>query len=277
VTQQTTLKEGASMLPHRHWHEMTALDVREGETARWIVILPVAAIEQHGPHLPLHTDTCIAEGLIRRTIELIPDDLPVSFLPVQAIGKSNEHSASPGTITASWDTAIKLWIEIGDSVARAGVRKLIVVTSHGGNVPMIDIVARELRVRQGMLAVATAWARFGHPPDLFEPDETLYGIHGGDIETSIMLHLRPDLVRMDKACDFPSSQREFTREFKHLRAHGPVQLGWMAQDLNPAGAVGNAAAATAGKGKATVDHQAHAFVELCRDVDAFDPARLWRS
>jgi creatinine amidohydrolase len=264
------------MLPRRYWHEMTTLDFRSGEVERWIAVLPVAAIEQHGPHLPVYTDTCIIEGMIARAIELLPDDLPVTFLPVQAIGKSNEHISSPGTLTSTWETTTRLWLEIGDSVQRAGVKKLIIMNSHGGNVPMVDIVARELRVRHDMLAVAAGWSRFGYPKGIAGPEETLYGIHGGEIETSLMLHFRPDLVHMEKAEDFRSSQLDFIDEFKHLRAHGTVQFGWKAPDLNPKGAVGNAAAATAAKGEAVVEHQAAAFVELCRDVAAFDPGRLWK-
>ncbi len=264
------------MLPLRYWHEMTTRDFAEGDVARWIAVLPVAAIEQHGPHLPVYTDTCIAEGMIRRTIELLPADLPVTFLPVQAVGKSNEHISSPGTLTGTWETTTKLWLDIGDSVRRAGVKKLIVVNSHGGNVPMVDIVTRELRVRHDMLAVGTAWSRFGNPEGLFAPEESLYGIHGGEMETSVMLHLRPDLVRMAHAEDFRSTQLSFLKEFKHLRAHGLSQFGWKAQDLNPKGAVGNASLATAEKGRAVIDHQAAAFVDLCRDVAAFDLARLWK-
>ena len=263
-------------LPARRWQDMTTRDFATADTATWIAVLPVAAIEQHGPHLPVCTDTCIAEGMIARSIALMPDELPVTFLPVQAVGKSNEHVSSPGTLTASWETTTKLWLEIGDSVHRAGVGKLIIVNAHGGNVPMVDIVTRELRVRHDMLAVGTAWSRFGHPDGLPTGDETLYGIHGGEIETSIMLHLRPDLVRMEHATDFRSTQLDFIAEFAHLRGHGPSQFGWKAQDLNPAGTVGNAGVATAEKGRAVVDHQAAAFVALCRDVHAFDTGRLWR-
>jgi creatinine amidohydrolase len=262
-------------LPRRYWQEMTARDFAESDTATWIAVLPVAAIEQHGPHLPVYTDTCIAEGMIRRSIDLIQEDLPVTFLPVQAIGKSNEHISSPGTLTSTWETTTKLWLDIGDSVHRAGVRKLIVINSHGGNVPMVDIVARELRVRHDMLVVATAWSRFGQPEGISAPEEAFYGIHGGDIETSIMLHFRHDLVDMGAARDFRSTQLDLIAEYRQLRAHGPVQFGWKAQDLNPAGVVGNAAAANADKGRAVVDHQARAFVELCADVYAFDPGRLW--
>ena len=264
------------MLPRRYWHEMTTRDFADNDTSGWIAVLPVAAIEQHGPHLPVYTDTCIAEGMVRHTIEFLGDALPVTFLPVQAVGKSNEHISSPGTLTSTWETTTKLWLEIGDSVHRAGVRKFIIVNSHGGNVPMIDIVTRELRVRHDMLAVGTAWSRFGYPEGITAAEESLYGIHGGDVETSEMLYLRPDLVKMNLAEDFRSSQLGFLKEFKHLRAHGLSQFGWKAQDLNAKGAVGNAGAATAAKGNAVVDHQARAFVDLCVDVNAFDLGRLWK-
>jgi creatinine amidohydrolase len=265
-----------SDLPRRFWHEMSAHTFTGADTSSWIAILPIAAIEQHGPHLPVFTDTCIAEGQVSRVLELLPPDLPATFLPVQAIGKSNEHISSPGTLTLSWDTVTRAWEEIGDSVARAGIRKLVLVTSHGGNVPIMDIVARELRVKHDMLVTATGWSRFGQPHGIFPDEEFAYGIHGGDIETSIMLYLRPDLVDMSKAADFHSAQLDFIREFKHLRGHGPAQFGWKAQDLNPAGTVGNAAAATAVKGEASLDHAARGFVDLLKDIHAFDIERLWK-
>ncbi|MES0810634.1 creatininase family protein [Roseibium sp. SCPC15] len=263
-------------LPKPFWYEMTTTDFSAPSTRDWIAVLPVAAIEQHGPHLPVFTDTAIAEGQIRRVVELLPEDLPVTFLPVQAVGKSNEHVSSPGTLTLTWETAIKAWLEIGDSVARAGVRKLVLMNSHGGNVPMVDIVTRELRVRHNMLAVGSAWARFGQPEGVFSDHEMTFGIHGGDVETSIMLHLHPDLVRMDKAEDFKSVQEKLVEDFQHLRAHGPHQLGWKAQDLNTAGTVGNASIATAEKGKKSLDHAAQGFVELLSDIHAFDLKRLWK-
>ncbi|PVB62447.1 creatininase family protein [Labrenzia sp. 011] len=264
------------MLPKRFWHEMTTVDFRDADRENWIAVLPVAAVEQHGPHLPLFTDTAIAQGQINRVVELLPDTLPVTFLPVQAIGKSDEHIHSPGTLTLSWDTLTRCWLEIGESVARAGIRKMVLINAHGGNVPVLDIVARELRVKHDMFVTATNWLRFGQPEGLFPQDEFTYGIHGGDIETSLMLHLHPELVRMDLAKDFLSEQQSYLKEFKHLRGHGKAQFGWLAQDLNPAGALGNAALATAEKGRLSLDHAARGFIELAEDVNAFDLDRLWQ-
>jgi creatinine amidohydrolase len=264
------------MAPRRFWHEMTTRDFAEGDAASWIAVQPVAAIEQHGPHLPVYTDACVAEGMVKRVVELLPADLPAVFLQVQAVGKSNEHISSPGTLTFSWETLTRVLLDIGHSVDRAGVRKLVFVNSHGGNVPVLDVVTRELRVRHDMLAVASGWSRFGYPERMFAEEEHLYGIHGGDMETSVMLHLRPDLVRMERAKDFRSAQAAFAKEFKHLRAHGVHQFGWKAQDLNPEGVVGNASLATAEKGKAVVELQAARFIELLQDVQRFDVKRLWR-
>lgn len=262
------------MLPGRNWQDMTTLDFVQPGVAEWIAVQPVAAIEQHGPHLPLATDARIAEGMVRRVLELLPDKLPVTFLPLQAIGKSDEHISFPGTLTLSADALAESLRQVAGCVMRAGLRKLVLVSSHGGNTPVLDTVARDLRVSYGALAVATSWSRFGQPEGMFGTAELANGIHGGDIETSIMLHLHPELVRMPLARDFASSQTDFAAGFKHLRAYGPHRFGWLMQDLNSDGAVGNAAAASAAKGKAVVDRQARGFVELLVDVAAFDLARL---
>lgn len=262
------------MRPRPYWQDMTTTDFAALDRRRTIAVLPVAAIEQHGPHLPVATDSAIAEACIAAAVASMPDDLAVTFLPIQQIGKSNEHISFPGTLTLSWETASRAWIEIGESVLRAGIRKLVLITSHGGNVPIMDIVARELRVRHDMLAVATGWARFGQPEGLYPEKEASYGIHGGDVETSMMLAARPDLVNMDAARDFASAQTRMIEEFVHLRAHGPAQFGWKAEDLNPAGTVGNAANAAADKGRRSIEHAAAGLIALCRDIDRFDLDRL---
>ncbi|HEY7458315.1 MAG TPA: creatininase family protein [Xanthobacteraceae bacterium] len=262
------------MLPKRQWIEMTWEDFRADDAARWIAVLPVAATEQHGPHLPLGTDGLIAEGYLARSLKLMPESLPVTVLPVQWIGKSDEHLAFPGTLTLTAEVAIRAWTEIGGSVHRAGVRKLVMVSSHGGNSAVLDIVARDLRVRHGMLAVSAAWSRFGFPEKMFTDVERAHGIHGGAIETSLILALRPDLARKGKFADFKSETIAIEREFARLRADRPAGFGWMTQDLHPAGALGDAGAGSKDKGEATLEHGARAFVELLEDVNRFDLKRL---
>jgi creatinine amidohydrolase len=261
------------MTPKRYWTEMTWEDFHDGDPSDWVVVLPVAAVEQHGPHLPVGVDSYIAEGYLRRVMELLPQSLPATFLPLQAIGKSDEHLSFPGTLTLSAETAIRAWTEIGEGVHRAGARKLVIVNSHGGNSPVIDIVAQNLRTRFGMLAVTTSWHRLGYPEGLFPKQEIAHGIHGGEIETSLMLWLKTETVRPDIG-DGKSAGAEMERDFKHLRASRPAGFAWMTQDLNPSGVVGNARAGTLEKGAAALDHGAKAFVELLEDVQRFDMKRL---
>ena len=177
------------------WSELTTDDLARRDMGRAIAVLPVAATEQHGPHLPLATDTLIAEGYLARVRDGVPADLDVLLLPVQPVGKSDEHDAFPGTLSLETGTALAAWTGIGAAVHRAGCRKLVIVTSHGGNSALIDLVAGELRARFGMVAVTTSWARLGYPDGLFPADEIAHGIHAGGIETALMLALRPDLVR----------------------------------------------------------------------------------
>jgi creatinine amidohydrolase len=261
------------MMLKRYWSEMTWEDFRDGDPGAWVAVLPVAAVEQHGPHLPLGVDCFIAEGYLARTRTLLPTSLPVTFLPMQTVGKSDEHLAYPGTLTLSAETAIRAWTEIGESVHRAGVEKLVIVNSHGGNSAVIDIVARNLRVGFGMLVVTTSWHRLGYPKGLFSDEELAYGIHAGEIETSLVLAIRTETVR-GKIPNAKSSAVDMGREFAQLRADRPAGFAWMTQDLHPGGAVGNAAAATLDKGEAALDHGARAFVALLEDVHRFDLARL---
>lgn len=251
-----------------------ALTTEEFAVRPRIAVLPVAAVEQHGPHLPVGVDTYIAQAYLARARTLLPQGSPAVILPVQAVGASDEHKAFPGTLTLSPETALHAFIEIGESVARAGIRKLVVINSHGGNLTIIDLMVRQLRVRHGMLAVHCSWGRFGYPDGLFTPAERSHGIHGGDVETSIMLAAYPDLVRRERIADFKPVTYAMERYYTWLRADFPAGFGWMTQDLHATGAVGDASLATAAKGEAALAHGARAFVELLEDVEKFDLAGL---
>jgi creatinine amidohydrolase len=258
----------------RFWAEMTWTDFQTRDMARTIAVLPLAATEQHGPHLPLGTDTFIMEGYLARVVSRVPDELPVLFLPVQNCGLSIEHTDFPGTLSLPAELLIPAWTKICECVHRTGCRKLVLLNSHGGNSAILDIIAHDLRARLGMLVVMASLHRFGAPGGLFSVDELAHGIHAGEIETSLMLNFRPDLVRADEAADFQSQSVAMEREFNWLRAGRPTGFGWMSQDLCASGAMGNAAAANARKGQACADHGATAFIELLQDIDAFDLTRL---
>lgn len=240
----------------------------------WIAVLPLGAHEQHGPHLPFETDALIATGIVTRLKTALPPDLPVTFLPVESVGYSIEHMDVEGTKTLAYDAAIKRWLTIAEDLNTAGIRKLVLLNAHGGNSPLLTIVATEARVRFDMLAVATSWTRFGLPEGVIAPEAKSIDIHGGDIETSVMLALYPERVNMEKAANFPSRQTEFAERFRHLRAYGPHAFGWKMSDLNPQGVAGDAAAATAEKGEALIAHSVKGLVELLRDVDAFEVENL---
>ena len=241
-----------------HWAEYRTTEftpVPEGtiDPDRTIAVLPTAAIEQHGPHLPVGVDMMIQDGMLATLCDLVRSsdelgDLDIRILPTQAVGKSNEHLHAPGTLTLTAPQVLETWTEIGLSVARAGVRKLMIVNSHGGNLDLVNVIARELRVRVGLLCARTQWATFGTPDDLpggpLTENERRFGIHGGDVETSLMLHFRPDLVDMNAARNFRSSAAT-----GGLQPTGLPSYGWIASDLNDEGTVGDATKATADRGK----------------------------
>ncbi len=262
----------------RFWGDLKTTDFDGLSAERTVAVLPLAAIEQHGPHLPVSVDTTIMNAMLAEAMPLVPAELDVLVLPTLAICKSNEHLHSPGTLTLSWQSATQSWIEIGESVLRAGLRKLVIVTSHGGNIDPMKVVSRELRVRHGMLAVTTAWRAFGLPAGLYADLDANHGIHAGDIETSLMLHFRPDLVDMSKAGRFePSTVAMAGDGYKWLRPTGLHAHAWMAQDVHASGAAGDASLATAEKGKATAAFQARGFVELLADVARFPLADLHKA
>src|SRR5882757_1141038 len=263
-----------SPVPSRDWTDIRWSDVTATEAARWIAVLPLAATEQHGPHLPLETDVMIGEAYLARVRELLPQTIPVTFLPIQPIGISTEHTDFPGTLTLPTDVALKNWMALGEDVARAGIRKLVMVTSHGGNSAAMMLVAQDLRAKHRLLAVTTSWSRFGVPDGLFSAEELRHGIHGGAVETSIMLARYPQTVRQEAIADFRPTTVAMEKEYRWLSAHRPAPFAWQTQDIHPSGAAGDATKASAASGEQLLDHGARAFCELLADVDNFDVMKL---
>ena len=253
----------------RHWADLATTDFAGLDPARTVAVLPVGATEQHGPHLPLAVDQVLADGILAHAVHRLPADLPVLLLPSQPVGYSPEHASFPGTLTLSAPTLIALWTEIGEGVARAGVRKLVLFNAHGGQVSFTDIVARELRNRCGLIVYGCSWWNLPLGDEamaLFPPDEHRFGVHGGAIETSLMLALRPQAVRMAQAQDFGSTSRDRAARYPILGNGRSAKLGWAMQDYNPQGAAGNAASASAGKGQALLDAAAAALARLLQEV-----------
>ncbi|GLR51447.1 creatininase family protein [Shinella yambaruensis] len=255
--------------PKMRWSENDPA-LTAGDRADWIAVLPLGAHEGHGPHLPLETDTLIAEGIVSRLMAVLPAHLPVTILPAEPVGYSPEHLDVPGTRSLGYAEAVERWLGIAGDLKAKGIRKLVLLNAHGGNAPLMTIVATEARVHLDMLVVATAWTRFGQPEGWITPEDKALDIHGGDIETSVMLALHPERVRMDRAERFGSRQAEFAARFAHLRAYGPHAFGWKMSDLNPKGVAGNAAAATAQRGEVLLAHAVRGLLALLEDVAAFD-------
>lgn len=256
-------------LPTRYWQDLPWPAFRE-LPAGTVAVLPVASIEQHGPHLPVSVDTTINGGVIARTLAVAPPDLPVLVLPTQCVANSVEHLRFPGTLTTTPETLINLVTDIGASVARAGVKRLVIVNSHGGNVAALDIAARRIRIQSDILAINAMWARMGKPEALRDPVESTYGIHAGRDETSVMLALTPHLVHMDRAVNFVSRWQGAANSAPALHPGAGSPLAWQAQDLHPAGAVGDASAATAEIGNALLDFAAERMSALWQQVSTFD-------
>ncbi len=262
--------------PSRFWADWISQDFAALDRQRAIAILPVAAIEQHGPHLPLAVDKALADAMVHACLPHLPADLPALFLPTQAIGYSPEHTAFAGTLTLRADTVIRLWTEIGECVAAAGVRKLLLFNTHGGNVGLLDVVARDLRARLGLLVYSSSWFNLplGDAAAAFDAHEHRFGVHGGAIETSLMLAISPHKVHMERAQDFASSSEQRAQQFAILGNGRSAKLAWQMQDYNPQGAAGNAAQASADKGQALLQATGHALAALLQEIDRLPPDTL---
>lgn len=235
------------------------------------VLVPIGAVEQHGPHLPLSVDWVIADEVARAVIDRIGDELPVWSVPTLPFSKSNEHAWSAGTIWLSQPTMMQMLDDIGRCVAEAGAKRIVFLNGHGGNTTMLNVACREIRLAHGLLTfvvhpfVPPAYA----PPDPHAADspELGMGIHGGLDETSVMLHLKPDDVDMELAV---RNVPEWLAERPHVKFGGSVQFGWLSNDFGPDGHIGDPTGATAERGAQLFEQSVSFIVEQLRDIVGFD-------
>ncbi|GAB4216984.1 MAG: creatininase family protein [Rhodoferax sp.] len=273
------------MASSRFWGELSTRELaqrrRSGELARTVAVLPLAATEQHGPHLPLNVDTVLADGIIEASLPHLPPELPVLFLPTLAVGLSPEHARFAGTLSLRPETVLRLWTEVAESVLDAGVRKLVLFNTHGGNVGAMDLVGRDLRARRGALVYGVSWFNLplvdpdGHDLSLaFGADELRFGVHAGAIETAMMLALAPSLVDSAQIQTWVSSAQARAAQFDILGNGRSAKLAWQTQDYHPSGAVGDATLADATTGRALVDAAARSLVRLLVQVSKLPPETL---
>jgi creatinine amidohydrolase len=260
--------------PKRYFPYLTWTEIQEMPDKENVVIIqPIGAIEQHGPHLPIVVDSAISMGVLGKALEKLETNISTYALPCLYYGKSNEHWHFPGTITLSAQTLLAVIMEMADSIYRAGFRKLVLMNSHGGQPQVMEIAARDLHQKYGDLLVFPFFTwRVPHiAKDLLTDKEKELGIHAGDAETSIMLALLPEQVKMDKAvCEFPYGLPEDSL----LTMEGKLPFAWLTKEITKSGVLGDATVATREKGDRILESVADGWVKVIKDVYKFSQPNI---
>ncbi|MFB5677550.1 creatininase family protein [Paenibacillus terreus] len=242
---------------------LTSKQIKEMPKDKALVILPVGAVEQHGPHLPVYTDTLIGEATLTQTLEHVSPNKEIWLLPPVSYGKSNEHIGLPGTISLSANTLLAIMLDIAESLQASGFRKLLLFNTHGGNMDLLNTASREIRIRTGMMVFYLSPGSLKVAEDLISPEELEYGIHGGDYETSVVMSIKPDWVQNE----FLAKELPDMSPYRFLTLEGKIRFGWKMADISATGIAGDATLATPGKGRTIQDRIAailsEALEELC--------------
>ena len=239
-----------------------------------VAVLPIGAIEQHGPHLPVSVDRDLVEAVVARTLPRLAADQNVLVLPTLAVTKSGEHGNHPGTLALSAETLLGVLRETATCVAHSGIARLVLFNGHGGNNAVLEIAARDLRIDHNMMVAVCSWFGFAEITDVIEPKELAHDLHAGDTETSAMLAAKPERVDMDLAADFKPAMVEWEKTSRFIGLSGqPARPGWIIDDLNPDGACGNASVATAQKGEHLLMTAAENFARFLEEFARFDSRR----
>ena len=256
-----------------YWAELKAPDFPNLPNDT-VAVLPIGAVEQHGPHLPLSVDYALVDTVVERTLRQVVDQTTVLVLPTLHVTKSNEHKNHPGTLALSAETLLAVMRDIGSSVARTPVQRLVLFNGHGGNTALLQVAARELRIDHNLIVTVCGWSGFAETGGMFDPVEYARDLHAGDSETSAMLAARPDLVDMS-AAPAPDSvipDWQASQEFIGLTGQAATPA-WMIDDLASSGIVGDARKADAERGAQLLDSAARNFARFLSEFSRFDHRR----
>lgn len=247
---------------------LTSLQIKQLPKEDALVILPVGAIEQHGWHMPVMTDALIGEALLTQTMELLPEGANVWLLPPISYGKSNEHLDYAGTFSLSASTLLHVLSDIGASLKRNGFRRLLLFNTHGGNVDLLNVAARNIRVDTGLMVFYVNPHSLDTVHDLVTEEELEYGIHGGDIETSMVLAIKPGWVHGKLAV----SEIPDVSSLEYLTLEGKIRFAWVMSDISHTGIAGDATQATAEKGALIMERSASELAKSLQEVCRFEIA-----
>lgn len=250
--------------PYLTWTEIDSM----ADKANVVILQPIGSIEQHGPHLPLIVDAAIATAVTGKALAQLDVNIPAYSLPTIYYGKANEHWHFPGTITLSSQTLMAVLMELGESLYRAGFRKLAFINGHGGQPQILEMIARDLHQKYEGFSVFPlfVWRVPNVAPDLLTPKELELGIHAGDAETSLLLSLLPDQVKMNQAvCEYPQGLPENSL----LSMEGNLPFAWVTRDLTQSGVLGDATVATREKGDRILESLVNSWVRVIEDLYKF--------
>jgi creatinine amidohydrolase len=254
----------------RKYEDLSGPQVADAISPSSVLLLPIGAVEQHGPHLPMAVDHVIAHETATALTDSVGEELDIWQLPTMSIGKSNEHAWSAGTLWYSAETLLAMLKDIGRSVATTGAERLVILNGHGGNTTLLNTALRELRLAFGLKTFLV----HPHVPPAYggsgEASELGMGIHGGLNETSVFMHLRPELVDLSLA---ERKVPEALAENTYVKFGGSVMFGWLSNDFDPDGYIGDPREATAVRGKELFDHSIEMLGEQMAEIKTFDFGR----
>ncbi len=252
----------------RYLARLSWTDIRDLSKEPGVVVLSVGATEQHGPHLPIATDTLQIERVLTAALNRLPDTVAAWALPALPYGKSTEHASFPGTVSLSAETLFRVLWDVAEGVRAAGFRRLAFLNGHGGNAAVLEVAARDIRAATGLLCFCIQPGYWLQPPFEVSERERLYGLHAGELETSLMLALEPALIKPERAVKhfpaFPESE---------LRLFGPASVAWLTQDWSETGVFGDATLGSAEKGRVLLEYAAGRLAALITELSTFEAPR----